>query len=151
MYLRLSRMPVPFITDPDEELVTGKAQVLRDGSDVCIIAVGLPVHIALEAAAELEKEGVSAAVVNMFTVKPLDRACIAKYADKCGRIVTMEEHSIIGGLGDAVCAELADRRDVKFAKVGVEDRFGQSGSIDDLLREYGMTKENLIAHIRPLL
>lgn len=151
VYLRLSRMPVPIVTDPEEELVTGKAQVLRDGSDVCIIAVGLPVHIALEAAEELEKEGVSAAVVNMFTVKPVDKECIARYADRCGRIVTMEEHSVIGGLGDAVAEQLVGKNGVRFAKVGVEDRFGQSGSIEDLFREYGMTKENLIAHIRAVL
>lgn len=150
VYMRLSREPVPMITDADEELVTGKAQILRDGSDVCIIAAGLPVHIALEAADVLEKEGISAAVVNMFTIKPLDVETVNLYAEKCGKIVTFEEHSVIGGLGDAVADVLVGRDGVRFAKVGVEDRFGQSGLIDELLREYGMNKENLIAHIRAL-
>lgn len=149
VYMRLSREPVPIITSESEELVTGKAQIMRDGSDVCIIATGLPVHVALEAADELAKEGISAAVVNMFTIKPLDEETIKLYADKCGRIVTMEEHSVIGGLGDAVAA-LNNRADVKLEKVGVEDRFGQSGLIDELLTEYGMNKDNLIAHIRRL-
>lgn len=150
VYMRLSREPVPIITSESEELITGKAQILRDGSDVCIIATGLPVHVALEAADELAKEGISAAVVNMFTIKPLDEETIKLYADKCGRLVTMEEHSVIGGLGDAVAAALNNRADVKLEKVGVEDRFGQSGLIDELLTEYGMNKDNLIAHIRRL-
>lgn len=150
VYMRLSREPVPIITSESDELVTGKAQIMRDGSDVCIIATGLPVHVALEAADELAKEGISAAVVNMFTIKPLDEETIKLYADKCGRIVTMEEHSVIGGLGDAVAAALNNRADVKLEKVGVEDRFGQSGLIDELLTEYGMNKDNLIAHIRRL-
>lgn len=150
VYMRLSREPVPIITSESEKLITGKAQILRDGSDVCIIATGLPVHVALEAADELAKEGISAAVVNMFTIKPLDEETIKLYADKCGKLVTMEEHSVIGGLGDAVAAALNNRADVKLEKVGVEDRFGQSGLIDELLTEYGMNKDNLIAHIRRL-
>lgn len=150
VYMRLSREPVPMITDPEEELVTGKAQILRDGSDVCIIATGLPVHIALQAAETLAEEGISAAVVNMFTIKPLDVETVNRYAEKCGKIVTMEEHSVIGGLGDAVADVLVGRDGIRFAKVGVEDRFGQSGLIDELLLEYGMNKENLIAHIRAL-
>ena len=151
VYMRLSREPVPMITSADEELVTGKAQILRDGTDVCIIATGLPVHIALEAAEALAKEGISAAVVNMFTIKPLDEATVLQYAAKCGKIVTMEEHSVIGGLGDAVLNVLNGHEGVKFDKIGVEDRFGQSGLIDELLKEYGMNKDNLIAHIRKLL
>ena len=151
VYMRLSREPVPMITSADEELVTGKAQILRDGTDVCIIATGLPVHIALEATEELAKEGISAAVVNMFTIKPLDEATVLQYAAKCGKIVTMEEHSVIGGLGDAVLNVLNGHEGVKFDKIGVEDRFGQSGLIDELLKEYGMNKDNLIAHIRKLL
>lgn len=150
VYMRLSREPVPMITDPEEELVTGKAQILRDGSDVCIIATGLPVHIALQAAETLAEEGISAAVVNMFTIKPLDVEIVNRYAEKCGKIVTMEEHSVIGGLGDAVADVLVGCDGIRFAKVGVEDRFGQSGLIDELLLEYGMNKENLIAHIRAL-
>ena len=151
VYMRLSREPVPMITSADEELVTGKAQILRDGTDVCIIATGQPVHIALEAAEALAKEGISAAVVNMFTIKPLDEATVLQYAAKCGKIVTMEEHSVIGGLGDAVLNVLNGHEGVKFDKIGVEDRFGQSGLIDELLKEYGMNKDNLIAHIRKLL
>ena len=151
VYMRLSREPVPMITSADEELVTGKAQILRDGTDVCIIATGLPVHIALEATEELAKEGISAAVLNMFTIKPLDEATVLQYAAKCGKIVTMEEHSVIGGLGDAVLNVLNGHEGVKFDKIGVEDRFGQSGLIDELLKEYGMNKDNLIAHIRKLL
>ena len=151
VYMRLSREPVPIITSADEELVTGKAQILRDGTDVCIIATGLPVHIALEATEELAKEGISAAVLNMFTIKPLDEATVLQYAAKCGKIVTMEEHSVIGGLGDAVLNVLNGHEGVKFDKIGVEDRFGQSGLIDELLKEYGMNKDNLIAHIRKLL
>lgn len=151
VYLRLSRMPVPIITSPDDELVTGKAQILRDGTDVCVIATGLPVHCALEAAETLAAEGISVAVVNMFTVKPLDEETVKAYAAKCGKVITMEEHNVIGGLGDAVASVLMNRADVTLDKIGINDRFGQSGSIPDLLNEYGMTAENLIAHIRAIL
>ena len=89
--------------------------------------------------------------MNMFTIKPLDEATVLQYAAKCGKIVTMEEHSVIGGLGDAVLNVLNGHEGVKFDKIGVEDRFGQSGLIDELLKEYGMNKDNLIAHIRKLL
>lgn len=151
VYMRLSREPVPIITSPDDKLVTGKAQILRDGGDVCIIATGLPVHVAMQAAETLEKEGVHAAVVNMFTVKPLDEDCVLEYAKRCGKIVVMEEHSVIGGLGDAVAALLAGRDGIRFEKIGVEDRFGQSGLIDELLAEYGMTPENLISRVHKIL
>ena len=152
VYFRLSRQPVPIITSVDDELVPGKGQIMREGSDVCVIATGLPVHTALQAAEELAKEGIQVAVVNMFTIKPLDRELILSYAAACGKILVVEEHSVIGGLGEAVASVLVGKDGVRFDQIGITDRFGQSGrTVDELMREYGLDKDHVIDRIRRLL
>ena len=151
VYIRISREPVPVFTSLDDSLEVGKAQVLREGDDVCIVATGMPVHLALDAADALAKEGVHAAVLNIHTVKPLDADTIEAYAKRCKRLLVVEEHSVIGGLSEAVCGALLGKVDVRYDRIGIEDRFGQSGLIDELLEEYGMTAANIAAHAKALL
>ena len=148
VYLRLARPNVEDITSPDDKFEIGKAQVLVDGSDACIIACGLMVSRALEAAKELKANGIDTAVVNMHTIKPIDKDTILKYNSKCKVIVTAEEHSVIGGLGSAVAEVIAGTKGSKFAMVGIEDKFGHSGNPDKLFEEYGLTKENIIKKVK---
>ena len=148
VYLRLARPNVDDITKPDDKFEIGKAQVLKDGKDACIIACGLMVSRALDAANELAKEGIDTAVIDMHTIKPLDKETILKYNEKCKIIVTAEEHSIIGGLGSAVAETIAGTKGAKFAMVGINDKFGHSGNPDKLFEEYGLTKENIIKKIK---
>jgi Transketolase, C-terminal subunit len=146
-YLRLSRLASPVFEDaPAFQL--GRAAVLREGRDVAVFACGLMVSEALAAAELLEKEGVSAAVVNVSTIKPIDAECVTKYARQCGAVVTVEEHSVIGGLGDAVADVLMGKVSCKFRKIGVQDQFGQSGKAADVLREYGLTADQIASSIR---
>ncbi len=109
------------------------------------------VATALECAETLAKEGISAAVVNIHTIKPIDVECVLKYAQRCKKVVTIEEHSVIGGLGDAVAGELIGKGDFAFKKIGVQDRFGQSGKPEDLLREYGLDTDSVLKSIRTVL
>lgn len=149
-YLRLARLASP-VFEEDYPFEIGKATALREGSDVAVFACGLMVPEALEAAKLLELEGISAAVVNVSTIKPIDAACVTAYARKCGAVVTVEEHSVIGGLGDAVADVLMGRVSCKFRKLGVQDRFGQSGKAADVLREYGLTADQIAANIKAAL
>lgn len=151
VYLRLSRPNVDDITDENSPFVPGKANVLRDGSDAAIFATGLMVSYALKAAELLEQEGISAAVLNFHTIKPIDAEAILGYNGKVRAIVTAEEHFTVGGLGSAVAEVLAGHAGARFDRVGVEDRFGQSGKPDDLFREYGLTAENIAAKVKALL
>ena len=138
-YLRFGRLATPVINDrPDYEFKLGKGVVLREGTDVTIVATGLMVAAALDAAAELAEQGVSAEVINIHTIKPIDADLIAESAAKTGRVVTAEEHSVIGGLGGAVCEVLAERCPVPVKRVGVQDTFGESGPALDLLAKYGL-------------
>ena len=138
VYMRLGRLAVPVFNDPDTyEFEIGKGIVLREGSDVTIVATGLMVAAALEAAESLAAKGVDAEVINIHTVKPLDEEIVCASAHKTGRVVTCEEHSVIGGLGDAVLAALA-ADPVPVRKVGVNDVFGESGPAVDLLAKYGL-------------
>lgn len=138
-YLRFGRLATPVINDrPDYEFKLGKGVVLREGTDVTIVATGLMVAAALDAAAELAEQGVSAEVINIHTIKPIDADLIAESAAKTGRVVTAEEHSVIGGLGGAVCEVLAERCPVTVKRVGVQDTFGESGPALDLLAKYGL-------------
>ncbi|MEG0875169.1 MAG: transketolase family protein [Clostridiales bacterium] len=150
-YLRLGRSKQPVLLDENYEFVPGKATTLKEGSDVAIMACGLMVSEALAAAEELAKDGIKAAVINMSSIKPLDEAAVAKYAQQCGAIVTAEEHNVIGGLGSAVAEALVKGVPCPVAMVGVEDRFGQSGKPADLLKEYGLTAENIIAQTKALI
>ncbi len=143
VYLRFGRMAVDSIFDDDYNFEIGKGAVLRDGKDVAIVATGLMVARALKAADLLKEEGIDAAVINMASIKPLDNDLVIKYAEKCGAMVTTEEHSIIGGLGSAVCDLVAERAICPVVRHGVEDTFGQSGPALDLLDLYGLNAEGI--------
>ena len=137
VYLRFGRLAVPVINDtPDYKFEIGKGIVLKEGTDVTLIATGLEVNESLEAAKMLEADGVSVEVINIHTIKPLDVDLIAKTAAKTGKVVTVEEHSIIGGLGSAVAEVLAEKQPAKLLRIGVEDRFGESGPAVKLLEKY---------------
>lgn len=145
VYLRFGRMPVPMIFDDDYKIEIGKGVTLKDGSDVTIIANGLMVGMALEAAETLKEEGISARVINIHTIKPLDEELVIKAAKETGAVVTAEEHSIIGGLGGAVAETLASTYPVPVLRVGVEDKFGTSAPAAEVLKAYGLTAENIVA------
>lgn len=151
VYIRIARPVCRQITENDAPFVPGKANVLRSGKDVCIISCGLMVPVALEAAEMLKEQGIEATVVNMHTIKPIDRACIEEMSSKCRGIVTVEEHSVIGGLGSAVAEVLSSIGGVKQAMVGIEDKFGRSGKPGDLFNAYGLTAENVASKCRGVL
>ena len=151
VYIRVARPVVEVSTDEATPFVPGKANVLRDGADVCIIATGLMVADALAAAETLAREGVGAAVVDMHTIKPLDAECVLKMAGVCRAMVTVEEHSIIGGLGSAVAEVLAGHSSIRFGRIGIEDKFGRSGKPADLFKAYGLTAEDIAHRCRALL
>lgn len=151
VYIRVARPVCEDITEEDTPFIPGKANIMRDGNDVCIITAGLMVPIAPKAAEELEKEGISAAVVNMHTIKPIDTEIILEMNKKCKGIVTAEEHSVIGGLGSAVAEVLAGNAGAKFERVGIQDKFGKSGKPDQLFAAYGLTAENIIEKCKATL
>ena len=145
VYLRFGRLAVPVIHE--EEGFTfqiGKGEVLQDGTDVAIIATGLMVAEAVEAGKELAAAGISARVINLATIKPLDEELVLKAARECGRIITCEEHSIIGGLGEAVCACVSENCPVPVRRIGVNDEFGHSGPAVDLLKQFGLSAEHIV-------
>lgn len=149
VYLRFGRLAVPVINDnPDYKFELGKAVVLREGTDVTIIATGLTVSESLEAAKKLEADGISAQVINMHTIKPLDEEAVISAAAKTGKIVTVEEHSIIGGLGSAVCDVVAEKAPAKVMKIGINDIFGESGPAVELIRKYGLDAESIYEKIK---
>ena len=150
VYMRLARLATP-VFENDYPFEIGKANVLREGKDAAVFACGLMVNEALEAAKLLFAEGIEISVINMHTIKPLDAACVVKYAEKCGNVITVEEHSVIGGLGDAVADALMGKVCCKFKKIGVNDQFGQSGKAADVLREYGLTADQIAAKIKETL
>ena len=145
VYMRFSRFGAPVIHDPDSfKFEIGRAEVLREGTDVALIANGLLVAEALNAADLLAEQGISARVIDMATVKPLDEAAVLSAAKDCGKIVTCEEHSVIGGLGEAVCAVVAQNGlPCKVKRVGVNDEFGHSGPAGELLKQFGLCAANL--------
>ena len=146
-YMRLARLATP-VFEEDYPFEIGKANVLREGKDAAVFACGLMVNEALEAAKLLAAEGIEISVINVHTIKPIDAECVTKYAEKCGNVVTVEEHSVIGGLGDAVADVLMGKVNCKFHKIGVNDQFGQSGKAADVLREYGLTADQIAATIK---
>ena len=146
-YMRLARLATP-VFEEDYPFEIGKANVLREGKDAAVFACGLMVNEALEAAKLLAAEGIEISVINVHTIKPIDAECVTKYAEKCGNVVTVEEHSVIGGLGDAVADVLMGKVCCKFRKIGVNDQFGQSGKAADVLREYGLTADQIAARIK---
>ncbi|MFC2430097.1 MAG: transketolase family protein [Anaeroglobus sp.] len=144
VYIRLGRAETKDIHDDSYHFEWGKAEVLRQGSDVTIFATGIMTAKALDAAETLAKQGIQAEVINVHTIKPLDEETVIASAKKTGKVVTAEEHSIIGGLGSAVAEVLARQCPTKQAFVGVQDSFGESGSPDDLLEKYGLTAEAIV-------
>ena len=150
MYLRFGRYAVPDVTSelPGYRFEIGKGVALREGKDVTIVATGYPVHLALAAADILAGEGISAEVINIHTIKPLDTGLVTASAKKTGAVVTAEEHSVIGGLGGAVCEALAASCPVPVLRVGVQDKFGRSGKVPELLEIYGITAENIADNAR---
>lgn len=151
VYIRLGRSNVPVIFDENYTFEIGKGVELKSGKDVTIIATGIMVAKALEASEMLSEEGISARVINMSTIKPIDKDIIIKAAKETKGIVTAEEHSIIGGLGSAVAEVLVENCPVPMKRVGVEDTFGESGNGDELLVKYGLTPENIIKNVKSVL
>ncbi|MBR4945090.1 MAG: transketolase family protein [Peptococcaceae bacterium] len=143
VYIRLGRPKVPVLLGDDYKFEIGKGVVLKEGTDVTLIGTGIMVSKAVEAAELLAADGISAAVVNISTIKPLDNALITEMAQKTGAVVTCEEHNIYGGLGSAVAEVLVETCPVPMARVGVEDKFGESGLPDELLEKYGLTAANI--------
>ena len=149
VYLRFGRLAVPVINDrPDYKFELGKGVVLREGKDVTIVATGLPVSVFLEAAEKLAADGIDAKVINIHTIKPLDEELIIAAAKETGKVVTVEEHSVIGGLGSAVCDVLAEKAPTKVLKIGVNDTFGESGPAVELLKKYGLDTDGIYEKIR---
>ncbi len=152
VYMRFGRLPVPVINDnADYKFELGKGVVLKEGTDITLIATGLPVSAALEAAKMLEADGISAKVVNIHTIKPLDDELVINSAKETGKIVTIEEHSVIGGLGSAVCDVLSENYPTKVLKIGVNDRYGESGPALELVKKYGLDADGIYAKVKAFI
>jgi len=151
VYLRLARAKYPVITDPEKDFEIGKGEILREGKDVTLVGTGLMVSKALEAAEILAAEGIEARVVNMSSIKPIDKDLLLKCAKETGKIVTLEEHQVTGGLGGAVCEVLSQEHPVPVKIIGVENRFGQSGNADELLKEYGLDSESIVTKTKSFI
>ena len=150
VYLRFGRLAVPVFHSEDYKFEIGKGEVLKDGNDVAIIANGLLTYEAILAGEELEKQGIHARIINMATIKPLDEELVLKAAKECGKVITCEEHSVIGGLGEAVCSLLAEKCPTLVRRIGVNDEFGHSGPAVDLLKQFGLSCENIVAVAKEL-
>ena len=144
VYLRFGRLAVPVFDEEGFEFTIGKGEVMRDGTDVAIIANGLLVYEAVQAAEKLAEQGINAMIINMSTVKPIDEELVLEAARKCGRIITCEEHSIVGGLGEAVCSVLSEKLPTPVRRIGVNDVFGESGPAAELLKKYGLCADNIV-------
>lgn len=151
VYLRLGRPGVPLVNGEGYSFQVGKAVVLKEGNDVCLFGTGLMVDACLQAAESLKDEGIKAAVVNIHTIKPVDVDTIVEMAQRTGAVVTAEEHSVIGGLGSTVAEVLAENCPVPLKRVGINDRFGQSGTPAELLQEYGLTPERIVAAAKEVI
>ncbi|MGN0639603.1 MAG: transketolase family protein [Oscillospiraceae bacterium] len=150
-YLRFGRLAIPVYNSPDYKFEVGKGITLKDGKDITIIATGLMVAEAIEAGKALAEQGIDARVINIHTIKPIDREIIIKAARETGKIVTVEEHSVIGGLGSAVGDVVLEEYPVPVVKIGIQDVFGHSGAAKDLLVEFGLTAENIVHTVKALL
>ena len=144
VYLRFGRLAVPVFHEEGFEFTIGKGEVMRDGTDVAIIANGLLVYEAVQAGEKLAEQGINAMIINMSTVKPIDEELVLEAARKCGRIITCEEHSIVGGLGEAVCSVLSEKLPTPVRRIGVNDVFGESGPAAELLKKYGLCADNIV-------
>lgn len=150
-YMRVGRVPIPVVTREEDEFVIGKANILRQGKDVTMIACGVMVSKTLAAAAVLSKEGIEAEVINMHTIKPLDKETILKSVKKTGAVITAEEHTVIGGLGGAVAEFLACTKPVPMRIVGSPDRFGVCGTYDEIHEVLGLTTEKIIDAVKDVV
>lgn len=149
VYLRFGRLAVPVINDvPDYKFEIGKGVVLREGKDVTIVATGLPVANCLEAADKLAADGIDAKVINIHTIKPLDEELIVAAAKETGKVVTVEEHSVIGGLGSAVCDALSEKAPTPVCKIGINDVFGESGPAVELVAKYGLDAQSIYEKVK---
>ena len=144
VYLRFGRLAIPVFHEEGFNFQIGKGEVLRDGTDVAIIANGLLTYEAIQAGEMLAAEGINAMVINMATVKPLDEELVLEAAKKCGKVITCEEHSVIGGLGEAVCSLLSEKLPTPVKRIGVNDEFGHSGPAAALLKAFGLSAENIV-------
>ena len=144
VYLRFGRLAIPVFHEEGFDFRIGKGEILRDGTDVAIIANGLLVYEAIQAGEILAQQGINAMVINMATVKPLDEELVLAAAKKCGKIITCEEHSVIGGLGEAVCSLLSEKLPTPVRRIGVNDEFGHSGPAGALLKAFGLTSEHIV-------
>lgn len=151
VYIRFGRSPIPIITTKDTPFILGKAITMRKGKDVAIFACGIMVYEALEAAKELDKKGISAGVINLHTVKPIDEEIIFKAARETGAIVTAEEHQLSGGFGSAVTEVTVKQYPVPVEMVGIKDRFGKSGSPQELMQDFGLTRFDIIKAVEKVL
>ncbi len=151
VYLRFGRSGVPVFHDEDYKFEIGKGEVLQEGNDIAIIATGIMVGEAIKAGEELRGEGINARVINLSTIKPLDEELVLKAAEECGKIVTCEEHSIIGGLGEAVSSLLSEKLPTPVRRIGVNDEFGHSGPAADLLKDFGLSAENIVETVKAWL
>ena len=152
VYMRFGRLAVPVINDkPDYKFEIGKGVVLREGKDLTIIATGLPVANCLEAAEMLSADGVDAKVINIHTIKPLDEDLVVAAAQETGKVVTVEEHSVIGGLGSAVCDVLSEKAPTKVMKIGIYDTFGESGPAVELVKKYRLDAESIYKKVKSFL
>ena len=151
VYMRFGRAATPVFHEEGYRFVIGKGEVLQEGTDVAIIATGIMVPEAIEAGKVLAEAGISARVINMATIKPLDEELVLKAARECGKIVTVEEHSVIGGLGEAVCSLVSEKCPVPVKRIGVNDEFGHSGPAAALLKQFGLCAENIVAQTKELL
>ena len=150
-YMRFGRSATPVFHDENYKFQIGKGELIQDGKDVAIIATGIMVPEAIEAGKKLAEEGISAMVINMATIKPLDEALVLEAAKKCGKVVTVEEHSIIGGLGEAVCGVLSEKLPTPVKRIGVNDEFGHSGPAGELLKAFGLCADNIVAQTKKII
>ena len=144
VYLRFGRLAVPEFHEKNFNFQIGKGEILRDGTDVAIIANGLLVYEAIKAGEALAEAGINAMVINMATIKPLDEELVLAAAKKCGKVITCEEHSVIGGLGEAVCGLLSEKLPTVVRRIGVNDEYGHSGPATDLLKQFGLSAEHIV-------
>ena len=151
VYIRFGRAATPVFHSEDYKFEMGKAEIVRDGKDIAIIATGIMVPEAIRAAEILASENISARVINMATIKPLDEIAVINAAKDCGKIITVEEHNIIGGLGEAVCSCLAENNPVPVKRIGVNDEFGHSGPAGELLKQFGLCAENIVEQSKKIL
>ena len=152
VYIRFGRLAVPVINDrPDYKFELGKGVVLREGKDVTLVATGLEVSETLAAAEKLAADGIDAKVINIHTIKPLDEELIVAAAKETGKVVTIEEHSVIGGLGSAVCDCLSEKAPTKVLKIGVNDTYGESGPAVELIKKYGLDSEGIYAKVKEFM